>query len=241
MESRSHASETRRYRSVYCLLLLTVVIGLFAGGCAGPSIAYLVQPALPLPVRAEAAGDASREALVLVVMTYGFLCEGDGHGNGLRDVADAIRSRHPNARVITRGWNDADGIAATVAGHRGPVILVGHSFGGCRTVELAARVNRPIDAMVLLDPVPVEDWAFRKPGKYFETPANVAKVLCYHRPAGGWPTSYPIVTSGAENHELHIGHGAFGYNDQVRTCIASLCDQASAAPEVKGQLAGVRN
>src|SRR5947209_13222268 len=152
MESRSNASPTRCYRSVPCLFLLTVVMGLLAGGCAGPSVAYLVQPGLSLPALAVVsppAADATREAPVLVVMTYGFLCEGDGHGNGLRDVAEAIRRRHPSAQVITRGWNDADGVAATVAAHRGPVVLVGHSFGGCRTVELAARVDRPIDAMVL--------------------------------------------------------------------------------------------
>jgi pimeloyl-ACP methyl ester carboxylesterase len=243
MQSRSHASQTRRYRSVPCLFLLTVVIGgVFAGGCAAPSVSHFVPSGLTLPARADAqAANPSLEASVLVVMTYGFGCDGDGHGNGLRDVAEAIRRRHPNARVITRAWNDIDGITATVLRHRGPVVLVGHSFGGCRSVELAAAAKRPIDALVLLDPVPCDDWGFRKPGKYFQTPANVAKSFCFHRPAGGWPTSYPIVTPGAENHEFRIGHSAFGYNDQVRACITGLCDGASAAPAAaQGDLASAK-
>jgi pimeloyl-ACP methyl ester carboxylesterase len=214
------------------------LLALFAGGCAVPSISQFVSSGRTLPA---APRGATGEAPVLVVITYGYGCGADGHGNGLRDVAEAIRTRHPASRVITRAWNDADAIAATVEAHRGPVVLVGHSFGGCRTVELAAQVRRPVDAVVLLDPVPCDDWAFRKEGKYFQTPGNVGKVTCFHRPAGGWPTSYPVVSLGAVNREVRIGHSAFGYDEQVRACIADVCDRASAGGDVESQTSNVKS
>ena len=238
MVNRMGASGTPRYRSKLGSMLGAVaLLAALAGGCAAPSVAYFVRPAPALPALPR--GATTGEAPVLVVMTYGFGCEGSGHGNGLRDVAEAIRQRHPGSRVITRAWNDADTVAATIEAHEGPVVLVGHSFGGCRTVELAAGVRRPVEAIVLLDPVPCDDWAFRKEGKYFQTPATVGATYCFHRPAGGWPTSYPVVTPGAVNHEMRIGHSEFGYDGQVRACIADVCDRA--AGDVKSHVSKVKS
>jgi pimeloyl-ACP methyl ester carboxylesterase len=141
-----------------------------------------------------------------------------------------IRQRYPDQRVITRGWNDNDGIEQTIATHRGPVALVGHSFGGCKSVELAARVGRAVEWLVLLDPVPCDDWAFRHAGKYFEVPANVQNAVCFHRPAGGWPTSYGIVNPATPSVDRMraLGHSSFGENAEVREWVMNACGVEAA-------------
>src|SRR5689334_15653172 len=94
-------------------------------GCAGIEIHAAVRQTLTTPrptppasaaapPSTTAAAPADRSGPLLVVMSYGFGCSGSGWGNGLRDLADEIRRRHPEQQVITRGWNDDDEIALTV-------------------------------------------------------------------------------------------------------------------------------
>lgn len=172
---------------------------------------------------------------MLVVFTYGKLCAGDGPGNGLRDVADQIRREHKDQTVITRGWDDDDGIEQTIRNHRGPVTLIGHSFGGCRSVELATRTGRSIDHLIILDPVPCDDWAIRHGGKYFQIPATVRDAVCYYRPAGFWPISYPINNpkSAGANRMRDLGHAEFCANPEVRSTIlgAVAADKSVAMAE----------
>jgi pimeloyl-ACP methyl ester carboxylesterase len=219
------------------LAFAPILLALFSG-CVNIEIHALAPPspvarppALPataLP-ETERAGAATGEGSLLVVMTYGFGCSGSGWGNGLRDVADEIRRRHPEQQVITRGWNDNDDIEATIQRHAGPVALIGHSFGGSSVVEIAARVGRPIDWLVLLDPVPPGDWAVRHSGAYFELPAGVRNAACFRRSGGGWPVSYPIVNprTPADNRVRGLGHSAFCADPEVREYVLSLSDQAA--------------
>jgi pimeloyl-ACP methyl ester carboxylesterase len=159
------------------------------------------------------------------VFTYGFGCSASGRGNGLREAAEAVHLQYPNARVITRAWNDDDGIENKIETHRGPVVLIGHSFGGCRSFQIASSVHRPIEDLVLLDPVPIDDGFFRHEGKYFERPATVRNAVCFYRAPGFWPLSYPIVhpLTASDNRLRDLGHSAFCEDAEVRQCILELC------------------
>jgi len=169
---------------------------------------------------------------VLVVITYGNGCSADGPGNGLRDLADILRQAFSSSlvQVITRTFDQQDDlIEQKVQNHRGPVMLIGHSYGGWRSFEIASRVSRAIDFLILLDPVPHNDWMIRHPGKYFRLPASVRNGICYYRPDGGWPTSYPIVNpkNWTDNRPRDLSHNEFCQNSEIRRYILAACAAAS--------------
>ena len=202
-------------------------------GCSGIEMHAAMRQTLA--TRRPTPRDADRSTVVgdhngplLVVMTYGFGCSGSGWGNGLRDVADEIHRRHPEQQIITRGWNDDDDIELTVRNHAGPVALIGHSFGGSKSVEITAHAGRSVDWLVLLDPVPSDDWGVRHSGKYFEIPATVRNAACFVRPSGAWPISYPIVNpvTPTDNRIRPLGHSAFCADPEVRDYVLKICDQA---------------
>jgi pimeloyl-ACP methyl ester carboxylesterase len=214
------------------LAFAPILLALLAG-CANIEIHAAVRqtlatarPTPPGSTGAPPAAAAARTGPLLVVMSYGFGCSGSGWGNGLRDVAAEIRRRHPEQQVITRGWNDDDDIESTLRNHAGPVALIGHSFGGSKSVEMTHQVGRPVNWLVLLDPVPAGDWAIRHPGKYFQIPASVLNAACFVRAQAGWPVSYPIVNpiTPADNRFRSIGHSAFCADAEVRDYVLNLCD-----------------
>jgi len=222
-------------------LTVLVLLGFLqlTGGCvAGALLSSSPLLASPLgsnpigsPSLAAAGGPGgAQSASLLVVITYGNGWSAASSGNGLRTVAEMIRRQFPNEQVITRGCNDHDHIRQLIENHHGPVALVGHSFGGCRSVEIAASLRRSIDWMILLDPVPCDDWAFPHPGKYFQLPATVLHATCFYRGAGMFPISYPIAhpTASMENRLRPLGHGEFCENTEVRNCILEVCARAEA-------------
>ncbi|HEY7115064.1 MAG TPA: hypothetical protein VH475_00675 [Tepidisphaeraceae bacterium] len=209
------------------VLLFSLVSLTALAGCAGDRSYFTDQTMVR---RAGSAAGSPDPNDLLVVITYGKGWSAQGWGDGLRDVAAAIRERYPNRQVITRAWDDHDGIDRTIESHPGPVALVGHSFGGCRSVEIANRVRHPIDWMVLLDPVPCDDWFFRHPGKYFRVPTGVHQAVCYYHPSAIFPVSYSIAnpSSAFENRPRDLGHGEFCHNDEVRQHIFDLCGRTNA-------------
>jgi len=176
------------------------------------------------------------EPHLLVVFTYGYGCFAEGRGNGLRDMAEAVQRRYPSAKVICRGWNDNDGIEYVVQAHHGPVVLIGHSFGGCRSVEITENVQRQVDSLILLDPVPFPDWKRRHDGKYFELSNKVRNAVCFYRPALFWPPSYSIVNLKAayENRVRDLSHAAFCENVEVRKCVLAACEKEMAQLDISG-------
>jgi pimeloyl-ACP methyl ester carboxylesterase len=201
-----------------------------AGKTKSPPIQTTMLPSILKPLAVPGGGIATPSGPLLLVFTYGKGCPGDGPGNGLRDVADAIRVQYPGQQVITRGCDDEDGIEKALQNHRGPIAMVGHSFGGCRSLEMAARLRRSVDWLILLDPVPYNDWAFRHAGLYFQIPANIAKAVCFYRPAWVFPISYPIQNplSPSDNRLRRWGHNAFCSDAEVRQCILGLCAEEQA-------------
>lgn len=214
--------------SVTVVLLLTSLVG--CGDWVPPPISPTYATMLTANVQGER---------LLVVFTYGFGCSASGRGNGLRDAAEAVHARFPDAQVITRAWNDEDGIETQINTHRGPVVLVGHSFGGCKSFEIASSVQRPINCLILLDPVPTDHSIFRHEGKYFDLPSKVLNAVCYYRAPGFFPISYPILhpRTGSDNRLRDLGHSAFCEDAEVRQCIVEACGREQLAMQLGlGQL-----
>jgi pimeloyl-ACP methyl ester carboxylesterase len=238
-------------------VLAVTLIGATLVGCAGSgtgvpagSMAFVAPVQVAAGARGEGGGagrqgvasgaqhtvgweqqGAAPQGPLLVVISFGFGCSGTGSGNGLQELGAAIRQAHPDFKVITRGWNDNDDVERTIAEHRGPVAMVGHSFGGSQSLDFAARAGRAVEWVVLLDPVPTHDWAFRHDGKYFEVPASVGRAICFYRPPGIWPLSYPIVNpqTPSDNRMRELGHAEIPATAEVRKCVLELCDQQAAA------------
>lgn len=199
-------------------MLVMMGVGTGCGSVAGSAVTHELQ-------------DPGAGPMPLVVFTYGNGCPGTGSGNGLREVAEEIRGRL-DCQVITRGCDDRDDIVGTIQKHAGPVILVGHSFGGGDSVKLAGELHRPVDGLVLLDPVARGNWGFSPGGKHFTVPESVKRAFCYYRPGASWPASFPIINPAAafENHPKRIGHNDFCSDGEVRRCILALA--AGAKGEV---------
>lgn len=240
-----HQTRTRCFGTI---VILTWMYMSGLGGCGDVSVSSLAEKVTGLKVTGQLTtmpGYISPLAAIpqrqvtanatplLVVFTYGNWCSAEGRGNGLRDIADAIRIRYPGERVITRAWNDQDGIEQTIESHEGPVALIGHSFGGCRTLEIAARLRRSVDWMILLDPVPCDNWSFRRPDQYFEAPANVRRAICFYRPATLWPVSYSLLHTSTNwvNRLRDWGHNDFCESSEVQQCIFNLCAWEKARPQ----------
>ncbi len=167
----------------------------------------------------------SQSNSLLVVFTYGFGCSADGRGNGLRDMAENVQRTYPNERVVTRGWNDDDDIVNTINNHRGPVMLIGHSFGGCASVDISTQVKRPVDRVVLLDPVPYFTWAIHHSGPNFELPTSVRSAICYYRESGFMQLGHPLAnpSPGFENRQREWGHNTFCVSGEVQQSILDFC------------------
>ncbi len=206
---------------------LAVLGVLILGGCAdfrvqpldGPIVVASRAPKTA-PLFASSTGRRT-DGMPLVVISYGNGSPADSSGHGLRDIADEIRRRYPGQEVITRGWDDEDSILLTLQRHRGPIMLVGHSYGGSRSVELASRLGRTVDCLILLDPVVQGHFGFAPPGRFFQIPDSVNHAICYYRPLGGWPASFPILNPrhATDNRPRNIEHNEFCSSAEVRRSI----------------------
>lgn len=212
-----------RWSGMLLMMELCLVLGCGSGHRVGSSMS-------------SAVAESGSATSPLVVFTYGNGCPGTGSGNGLREVAEEIRGRL-DCRVITRGCDDRDDIVGTIRKHAGPVILVGHSFGGGDSVKLAGELHRPVDGLVLLDPVARGNWGFSPGGQHFRVPESVKRAFCYYRPGASWPASFPIVNPapGFENHPRRMGHNDFCSDGEVRRCILAMAAGAKGEVEAVSQ------
>lgn len=76
-----------------------------------------------------------------------------------------------------------------------PLILIGHSFGADSLLKLVPRITRPIDLLVVIDPVRGSESAGKRvPREYGAIPANVRYFLNRWQEIEPWPINY--TTSG---------------------------------------------
>ena len=125
--------------------------------------------------------------------------------NGLTDLATRLRTAHGNQTVRRWAWNDWSGVDAGFDDGQ-PVLLVGHSFGGCTAVMRSRQLALlGIDVhLMLLDPVRhrCDDATFDVPftddpmaqvgGLPFEPGDNWASAVAFLR-GGIWfsPLTWP--------------------------------------------------
>lgn len=130
------------------------------------------------------------------------------------DLGRTIRSfytpriKFPFEVVFYRYTDDTYSLIKAKYPH-GPLVIAGHSFGGCRAVQVAAQFNgeRTVDSLFLFDPVEITAWD--KPNtKGFALTPNVADAVCFPRNAkeAPWPGS---IVSGPKFVNLPYpgGHG----------------------------------
>lgn len=166
---------------------------------------------------------------MLVIFTYGLLEDKGSDGHGLRALASRIHSQIDTASVLITEWTDK--LAQMIRNWRdlGPILLVGHSFGGSALVEAANQMpDIRIDHLVLLDPVPTKGWGlfnFRD----FVIPDNVQAATCFWRKPILPPWSCPIRKAGCayRNIYMNLGHSAFNANPLVQNVIFSIASDLS--------------
>lgn len=76
----------------------------------------------------------------------------DRQGMGWSDVGPLPASTHREAQAL--------GALLRGAGEKGPFIVIGHSYGGLLAANFARRFPREIAAVVLLDPTPLDIFAY---------------------------------------------------------------------------------
>lgn len=155
---------------------------------------------------------------MLIVFTYGLFESPTGKGLGLRPLGDSIQS---DDIVCTYHSYTEEDILAQIAKLEwsGKIMLVGHSLGGWRSIQLAKDFGLPIDHLVLLDPVPKDGQSpFNKTD--FKVPDNVLKTTCFLRKVLFFPYSSPVREGqNFENHYMDLSHTDFCSNPEVQDFI----------------------
>lgn len=136
-------------------------------------------------------------------------------------LARRLAKQYPRANVTWHSWLkavDADALASAAR-----IALIGHSFGGDACVTLAAelaRRGRPVEEMLLLDPVPI-DVAGRWTRGRIEVPANVGRARCIARAARLYPRS-KLAGGNAANETCRVGHDDFLRDDRIVAAIEDV-------------------
>ena len=122
---------------------------------------------------------------------YGFLESAKSDGHGLAAL---------EKRMIDAGWTvgvsgyDGDVVAAIKQNLPPftPLILVGHSFGGAKAVEVSAELP-PVEHLFLLNAVPYRfPWSFIPSPSAFKLPASVKAATAWWRKSWLPPWECPI-------------------------------------------------
>jgi hypothetical protein len=142
-------------------------------------------------------------------------------GNGLKAMMATITSGATAYHLYE------DNIAEVVKSYS-DIRIVGHSFGGCATVDACGwlkREGRLVSRVVLLDAVP---YSWNTNGK-FKLPDNVKAALAIKKP-GGLPPSCGLVNHDFKTTIVHADHGNFPRNhDVVSQTLAFLADEPVAS------------
>lgn len=121
---------------------------MFGAGCSSSNSPAQRTSAAPTPTgTSEAPPDATKPTVVLVHGAWADTSSWDGE-------IDALRARDYDARAIANPLEnlttDAASVAAFLRSVTGPIVLVGHSYGGSVITEAAAG-NANVKALVYVD------------------------------------------------------------------------------------------
>jgi hypothetical protein len=160
---------------------------------------------------------------VKVAVCFGLNAPEDG--NGLRDFVDILAF----CDVKCFRQDEKDKVIDFVAGHVGPLVLIGHSFGGSLVVDVANSIVRDIDYMVLIDPVS-KGWAWTfgiSSCTNFTIPNNVMDADCWRRSDFFGPPASKIINecSSYRNRDKvrSTSHASICHSELIRFFIFKKC------------------
>jgi hypothetical protein len=173
-------------------------------------------------------------------------CNNEAEYKGLMGYIDGFYRKHipaGNSFAVTR-W-DAD--VLSYVNKSVPVdndlIIIGFSFGGCKAVEVCAGLKRPVQQLILLDPVSYVWWGPEATPKVngqflpkpwtgpwvgntwdFVLPDNVMNATCFYRQAKEMPWSACIRAAKCKfTNKLYVpksknvneGHGEYVWSSET--------------------------
>ena len=223
---------------VVALLLMLVVTA-----CGGEATPRAKSTPTPTPTPIKVVGECTPGAAPYVVYLHGL-------GSSTADLSGLIT--HVGAKDPARGWCSYDRINAgrsardpsdqplaesvteleeflAAQGIEGPVLLVGHSYGGLLATAYAGKNPDRVHGIVLADPaLPFELPLFTpKVRRAVEqitarNPENVDLLGSYREAARATLPDVPFVFVDAAQEDLPTGWGAKGYRKALTGFIASL-------------------
>jgi len=149
----------------------------------------------------------------LLLITFGLGQSRYGAGNGLCQIGEKLKS--PHWSVIFQQYDDS---AEELISQFNPnkLVLVGHSFGGDKSVKLASNLRRNVDYMMLLDPVPQNGLGWFNFSD-FRVSGNVLLTDCYYRNAfwPPWSCKVRYCENACNNYKRSWGHNEFCQNAEI--------------------------
>ena len=145
----------------------------------------------------------------------------------LAEGVDRVYREHiPGIRIAF--YHEFDDVfeKITAAAPTGPLVIAGFSYGGSTAVDAAIEfhtVGRPVDHLILLDPVQRKTYSRRPNTVDFILPSNVVEAVCYHRDARSSPFSTPIRGTPATRYRNYVcgkNHGDQIWHDEPMAKIA---------------------
>lgn len=136
-----------------------------------------------------------------------------------------LAREYPSANLTCHSWREA--IDANTLLSEAPLVLMGHSFGGSTAIWLAHELkkhNKPVDEMLLLDPVPTQ-LAARWTTSVIDVPENVKQTACIIRQSRPYPRSKPARGLNVANEVCSIAHDDFLRKTEIVERIERLVRQ----------------
>lgn len=130
---------------------------------------------------------------------------------GLLDIQRDVEKHLPDDTVTRMYWDDGyadpdSKLGKMILAENKELVFVGHSFGGCKAVDLAAayeKRGKKIKKVILLDPVPITHIGLLN-FIDFTLPNNVQKATCFKRNAIIPPYSCAILNKGPQYENITI-------------------------------------
>jgi pimeloyl-ACP methyl ester carboxylesterase len=166
----------------------------------------------------------------MIAVISGFPMFGKPPSPGLAELAAELRRKHQNIMVLNLKWNQTPADAEFNPASE-PLLLIGHSFGGCSAVMLSRHLEPRRVHLILIDPVrhqaedriypiPEPDNPFAQLGaKPFDRGDNWDSVTALLRTEATWFFPYhQAIRDGDEKINLQVPHT--DHNTIIRSSMA---------------------